>query len=135
MYTNYINLQFLLNVRSCFFFLKFFEKKHRSTTIDGKTTKYEKCEDRSPNLGYTSLDYFNMNHELYPPPNVTCTQWEIVSVSSTSCIVLTVPQLPTLGTLNVFLTMFFEKILYYHLCCALYTRIVIIVKNVYFNVF
>jgi hypothetical protein len=52
---------------------------------------------RSPALGFSSAAGFDYNHILHPPPNVTCTQWEVLPMAlDSSCIAMTVPQLPTL---------------------------------------
>ena len=58
--------------------------------FDSRTT-------RSPALGFSSAAGFDYNHILHPPPNVTCTQWEVLPMAlDSSCIAMTVPQLPTL---------------------------------------
>jgi len=64
--------------------------------LTGIHSNFEKCQDRSPSLGYSSNDHFHYNHINFPPPNVTCTQWEVVPIAITSCIMMTIPQLPTL---------------------------------------
>ena len=58
---------------------------------------FDSYTTRSPALGFSSAAGFDYNHILHPPPNVTCTQWEVLPMAlDSSCIAMTVPQLPTL---------------------------------------
>ena len=57
------------------------------------------CEEVSPKLGFASADNFGINSPIFTPPNTTCRLWEVLPITAKACVVVSVPELPTLVVL------------------------------------
>jgi hypothetical protein len=86
------------------------------------------CEVKSPELGFWSSDGdFGMSGSTFTPPNLTCHNWEVLPVAATSCVIVSVPQLPTLAVLiNTFaVSMFVTAFVVAFLCYLAFGHILL----------